>query len=126
MSQYVFGSGQLFGIDSNGAPVRFGALQDVSVDFSGDLKQLYGQYQFPVALGRGKSKIEIKASYGQLDVGSYNALYFGQSAGVTTGKVSQALNEAGPIGGECEVEDSSGNRWLFTFTLEGDSEGSAP
>ena len=38
-------------------PRLSGALQDVSVDFSGDVKQLYGQNQFAyVARGKVKSK----------------------------------------------------------------------
>ena len=31
----------------------FPALQDVSLDFSFNLKELYGQYQFPLAIARG-------------------------------------------------------------------------
>jgi hypothetical protein len=93
MSQYVFGTGQLFATPvGGGAPLRFGALQDVSVDFSGDIKQLYGQYQFALDVARGKTKVEWKASTGNVDVNAYNQIFFGGT--VTTGdELLQAINE---------------------------------
>lgn len=97
MSQYVFGTGQLFATPvGGGAPLRFGALQDVSVDFSGDIKQLYGQYQFALDVARGKTKIDWKASSGNIDVTSYNELFFGQS--VSAGdQLMQVINETGSV-----------------------------
>jgi hypothetical protein len=94
MSQYVFGTGQLFATPvGGGAPLRFGALQDVSVDFSGDIKQLFGQYQFALDVARGKTKVEWKASTGNVDVNAFNQIFFGQT--VTTGdELLQAINEA--------------------------------
>lgn len=93
MSQYVFGTGQLFATPvGGGAPLRFGALQDVNVDFSGDIKQLYGQYQFALDVARGKTKVEWKASTGNVDVNAFNQIFFGQT--VTTGdELLQAINE---------------------------------
>lgn len=97
MSQYVFGTGQLFAMPvGGGAPLRFGALQDVSVDFSGDIKSLHGQYQFPLDVARGKSKVEWSANSGNIDVEAFNQVYFGGT--VTTGdEVIQVFNEAGSI-----------------------------
>jgi hypothetical protein len=97
MSQYVFGTGQLFAMPvGGGAPLRFGALQDVSVDFNGDIKELYGQYQFALDVARGKTKIEWKASSGNIDVNAFNTIFFGQT--VTTGsELLQVFNEAGTI-----------------------------
>lgn len=97
MSQYVFGTGQLFATPvGGGAPLRFGALQDVSVDISGDTKMLYGQYQFPLDVARGKTKIEWKASSGNIDVASFNTVFFGGT--VDTGdQLVQVFNEAGTI-----------------------------
>lgn len=94
MSQYVFGTGQLFAMPvGGGAPLRFGALQDVSVDFNGDIKQLYGQYQFALDVARGKTKIEWKASTGNIDATAFNQVFFGET--VTTGdELIQAINEA--------------------------------
>lgn len=96
MAQYVFGTGQLYATPpGGGTPLRFGALQDVGVDFSADTKQLFGQYQFPLDVARGKTKIEWQASSGQIDVESFNQIYFGQQ--VTSGQKIQVFNEAGAI-----------------------------
>jgi hypothetical protein len=74
--QYVFGAGKLTAIpklDGSGAavanptPVQVGVLQDVSADISFETKMLYGELQFPVAIGRGKGKIALKAKSGQID-----------------------------------------------------------
>lgn len=98
MAQYVFGTGQLYATPvGGGAPLRFGALQDVGVDFSADTKQLFGQYQFALDVARGKTKIEWTASSGQIDVESFNQLYFGQT--VTAGQKIQVFNEAHTIPG---------------------------
>lgn len=97
MSQYVFGTGQLFATPvGGGAPLRFGALQDVSVDFSGDVKQLFGQYQYALDTARGKTKIEWKASTGNIDVEAFNQIFFGES--VETGsQLIQVINEAASV-----------------------------
>jgi hypothetical protein len=90
--QFVFGTGQIFTTPvGGGAPLRLGTLQDVSVDFSSDIKQLYGQYQLPVSVARGKTKVEGKASTGELNLDTYNALYFNEE--VVTGEKVQAINE---------------------------------
>lgn len=92
--QYTFGTGQMFALPvDGGAPFRFGALQDVSVDFGADVKALFGQYQFPLDVARGKTKIEGKAATGQVNASSFNTYYFGQT--VTSGSsLVQAINEA--------------------------------
>lgn len=97
MSQYVFGTGQLFALPvGGGAPLRFGALQDVSVDFNGDIKSLYGQYQYPLDVARGKTKIDWKAMTGNIDAAAFNQVFFGQT--VTTGnQLAQAINEPGTV-----------------------------
>ena len=73
--QNSFGSGDLYAvpkIDATGAaivnptPVQFATLQEVSVDYSGDIKELYGEGGFPVDVARGKIKISIKAKSAQI------------------------------------------------------------
>ena len=94
--QFLFGTGQIFTMPvGGGAPVKFGSLQDVSVDISGDIKELYGQYQFPLDVARGKTKIEGKAGNGNVDVDFFNSVFFG--SGTSTGEKKQAFNEAGTI-----------------------------
>lgn len=95
MSQYVFGAGVLVGTPTADAfgtaialatPVRFGALQDISLDISFDTKMLYGPNQFPLAIGRGKGKVTGKAALAQINGLLWNSLLFGQTmtAGILT------------------------------------------
>ena len=98
---FEFGSGTLFGFPSGGntaanpTPMKFGTLQDVSLDISGDVKQLYGQNQFPEAVARGKCKITGKAKFASINGKMMNDLFFGQTMG--TGMVKTALDEATTI-----------------------------
>jgi hypothetical protein len=73
----------------------FGALQDVSVDISFNLKELYGQDQFPLTIARGQGKIEGKAKFANLNGGMLNDLFFGQSN--ATGKKVPVSREPGTI-----------------------------
>lgn len=94
--QYSFGSGVLYGrsLESNfPTPVRFGALQGCSIDFAFTSKQLYGQYQFPIALARGTAKITGKADFAQFNAQAFNDLFFGQG-NPDTGSNQVAVAEA--------------------------------
>lgn len=117
MAQYMFGTGQLFAGNVGGGntnnPLRIGALQDVSVEFSGDIKQLFGQYQFPLAVARGKTKIEGKIGSGNIDVAAFNQLFFASSGGVTTGQKKQAINEAAAIPGVSTYTITAANAATF-------------
>jgi len=96
MSQYSFGAGVLYGrslTNTPATPVRFGALQDVSVDIAFTTKQLFGSYQFPLAIGRGTAKVTGKANYAQINAQSFNDLFFGLS-NPATGETKTAVNEA--------------------------------
>lgn len=86
--QLGFGSGTMWGtptIDANGAaitnptPVKLGVMQDVSIDFNFDIKELHGQLQFPVDVARGKGKVSGKAKIAQINGVTFNSLFFGQS-----------------------------------------------
>jgi hypothetical protein len=97
--QTAFGAGSLIGTATTDAygnalaaptPVQFGVLQNVSLDMSFDTKELYGQNQFPVAVGRGKGKIGGKASFAQINGMLLNSLFFGQT--MTAGTISDVIN----------------------------------
>jgi hypothetical protein len=99
---FAFGAGTLVAIqtqDATGAaianptPVRLGTMQEVQGDISFDTKKLYGAYQFPVALGRGKASLNFKAKTGTIDGNVLNRLLFGltPSAGLH-GMVIDAIN----------------------------------
>lgn len=104
MSQYVFGSGTLIGTPTGDAfgnaialpsPVKFGALQDISVDISFDTKMLYGPNQFPLAIGRGKGKVTGKAAFAQINGSLWNSLLFGQT--LTAGIVTDFADTTGSL-----------------------------
>jgi hypothetical protein len=98
---FEFGSGTLFGypiggnIAPNATPSKFGTLQDVSLDISGDVKPLYGQKQFPEAVARGKCKVTGKAKSAWINGKMYNDLFFGQTLGA--GMIKTALDEPATV-----------------------------
>jgi hypothetical protein len=72
---FLFGVGTLFATATHAAdgsalatatPVQFGTLQEVSGEISFEEKKLYGSRQFPVAVGRGKGKMDFKAKTANL------------------------------------------------------------
>lgn len=79
--QFSFGSGNLYGIPSpQSTPVLFGVLQEISVDISFSIKELFGQNQFPVAIGRGQAKITCKAKTAQFQALTFNELFTGATS----------------------------------------------
>ena len=74
----IFGSGNLYGVGAaaNSTPRKLGNLQDVSFDFSFDLKQMYGHNSFAVDMRRGKGKISGKAKSSLLNGAAVNDLFF--------------------------------------------------
>jgi hypothetical protein len=91
MSQYAeeigFAAGTLIatqvGLSSVVTPIKFGILQDISLDFSADLKELYGQNRYAIALAPGKTKVEIKAKFAGIKGALFNGLYFGATPTAT-------------------------------------------
>ncbi|QDD62648.1 hypothetical protein EJD96_00065 (plasmid) [Herbaspirillum seropedicae] len=88
MSQYAFGSGNMYVTQLQDAlgnavvgatPYPLMTLQEGSIDISSDSKELYGQNQFPVAVGRGKAKLTGKVKPARIFAGVWNAIYFGQT-----------------------------------------------
>lgn len=83
---FTFGAGVMFGTPlqdatgaaiSNPSPIEFAVLQDVTVDESYELKELYGAYQFPVAVGRGKGKMNMKAKAANINAQLANTFLYG-------------------------------------------------
>ncbi len=88
MSQYAFGAGNMYATPlqdawgnaiANPTPIPLMVLQEGSIDMSGDVKELYGQNQFAVAVGRGKVKMSIKVKPARIFAAAWNALFFGQT-----------------------------------------------
>lgn len=92
--QFGFGSGVMYGIRTDLAgqtPIRFGAMQDVSIEFNGEIKELYAQGQFAIDAARGKVKIMGKAKLAQISAVAFNAIFFGATA--NTGQTLSQYNE---------------------------------
>jgi hypothetical protein len=96
--QFGFGAGVLYAVRTdvaNQGPIRFGAFQDLALDFNGEVKELFGQNQFALDVARGKVKIEGKAKYAQISAAIANAVFFGGT--VTTGQTITQYGEADTI-----------------------------
>jgi hypothetical protein len=121
MPQFGFGGGSLWGTRTDIAqaqPVKFGALQDVQLDFSGDLKPLYGQGQYALALARGKAKVEFKAKFAQVSGLIFNNLYFGGtlSAGQSLVAEGEVASIPAPLSLTTSAATASGNVLTFAAT----------
>lgn len=84
-----FGTGKLIAVPTNSSdgsiianptPVILGTMQDVSLDLSVEIKALYGSKRYPIAVGQGKGKTEIKAKYAEIDGGILGSLFFGKTS----------------------------------------------
>jgi hypothetical protein len=95
---FSFGSGVLLGARTdiaNATPVNFGLVQEVQLDLQFTAKELYGQYQFPVAIARGQGKATGKAKMAQVSGLAFNNLFFGGTLG--TGQLATSYGEAGTV-----------------------------
>lgn len=94
MGQFVFGSGNVFitTTSATATPQQIGVLQDISVNFDFTNVPLTGQYQFPVAVGRGPGKIEGSAKMGSFSANMFNQVFFGVTP--VAGGTFVSLNEA--------------------------------
>jgi len=94
MANFRFGSGLLFAtpLSGSGPAFTFGTLQDASVDFESDEKMLYGSNDFPDIAANGRSKASVKAKFGLVSGGLFNALYYGGTP--SAGMMMLQLNEA--------------------------------
>ena len=103
---FQFGIGKLIAIPTNLAdgtaianptPVILGSMQDVSLDISVEIKTLYGAKRYPIAVGQGKGKIEIKGKNAEIDGGVLGSLFFGKqsTAGIKAAVFDFAANIPG-------------------------------
>jgi len=66
---YSFGSGVLLGTRTdiaNATPVNFGLVQEVTIEESATVKEIYGQYQYPLVAARGTVKTTGKAKVARI------------------------------------------------------------
>jgi hypothetical protein len=99
--QYRFGAGQFWFVPNSGdlvatpTPLRLATLQEVSVEFGAEMKELYGENQYPEVVAIGKRKITGKAKIGRWNTTALNQLMFSGSQSVGMDIVT--VNEAGTV-----------------------------
>ena len=96
---YHFGAGNLYALNTvGGVPsgIKFGVLQEFSVDISFNQKELYGQNSFPVSVARGQGKVTGKAKNGAITARLWNEAFFGMQA--STGQTVAQIGEVGIAG----------------------------
>lgn len=85
----LFGSGTLVAkpvsgnLSANPTPMAVGILQDCQVEISREIKELYGQFQMPVAIAPAKHKLTGKAKFAQIFGKQWTDLVFGQTTSVS-------------------------------------------
>ena len=79
---FVFGSGVLIGTPQGGTPINFGLAQEISLNIATTTKALYGQNNFPVAIGAGTRKMTGKAKLARISGQALGNLFFGVAPGV--------------------------------------------
>jgi hypothetical protein len=98
--QFIFGAGDFFAVPlldaagntiSNPTPIRLGIMQEMSLEFSTDVKELHGQYQFAVDSAGGKGKVGGKVKGAQIVGAALSSLFFGQAS--TLGSMSAIYSD---------------------------------
>lgn len=80
--QLIFGIGALWGTRTDVAgvgPDQFAVLQDNTVDFAFEVKELYSQLGYPIDIARGKGKITGKAKMARVFANLYADIFFGET-----------------------------------------------
>lgn len=99
---FAFGSGLMWGTalqDASGAtiaqptPINFGTMQSSEIEFKFELKELFGDKQFAVAVGRSKGTVTGKASFADLRMGMLESLVFGTTT--ATGLIAVQYDTVG-------------------------------
>lgn len=75
---------------ANATPINIGFAQSFNLEFSGNLKELYGQNQFPIDVARGTVKVTGKLHAAVISGIAWNNMFFGASM------VTGSLNWASP------------------------------
>lgn len=95
---YSFGSGVLIGTRTdvpNATPVNFGLVQEVTIEEAASVKELYGQYQHPIAIARGTVKTTGKAKVARISGLAFANLFYGVTP--SAGQLATAFAEAAAV-----------------------------
>ena len=107
---YSFGSGVLIGTRTdiiNATPVNFGLVQDVTIEESASIKELYGQFQHPIAIARGTIKTTGKAKVARISGLAFANLFYGVTP--VPGQVATAFAEVGTVPAAAPYTVTPGN-----------------
>lgn len=94
-----FGAGILFATPVAGqmpvdpTPQEVGIIQDISFTISGDIKELFGQFQFPVDSAVGKRTIKGTFNFAQLTNQFLYQAYLGGTATIAPGIIEPVYRE---------------------------------
>ncbi len=95
---YSFGSGVLLGTRTdivNATPVNFGLVQEVTIDETASVKELYGQFQHPIAVARGTIKTTGKAKVARISGLALAHLFYGVAP--VPGQLATAFAEVASV-----------------------------
>ncbi len=102
----------------NPSPYNMPVLQEVSVEFKGDLKELHGQFQYALDILRGKIKVTGKGKMIVPAPDLLGQLYFGLPT--TAGVERPILNESHPPGATVEPTQSTADNNLGVLAVTAD------
>lgn len=80
---------------ANSTPVNIGYAQSFNLDFTGNLKELFGENQYPIDVARGTVKISAKINAAVISGLAWNSTFFG--ANFSSGSLNWANGEAGTV-----------------------------
>ena len=112
---YSFGSGVLIGTRTdipNATPVNFGLVQEVTIDETATVKELYGQNQRALAIARGTIKTAGKAKVARISGLAFASLFYGVTP--QPGQVMTAFAEAAVVPASSPYTTNAANQtsWL--------------
>jgi len=95
---FSFGSGVLLGTRTdvpNATPMNFGLVQEVMIEESATIKEIYGQYQYPLVGARGSVKTTGKAKVARISGMTLANLFYGVTP--TVGQLTTSFAEPGTV-----------------------------
>ena len=111
---FSFGSGVLVGTRTdvlNATPVNFGLLQEVTIEETASVKELYGQYQRPIAQARGTIKTTGKAKVARISGLAFANLFYGVAP--AAGQLATAFSEVGLVAAASPYTATAANAATF-------------
>lgn len=104
--QVGFGSGSVWAVlqqftdgttPSNSTIAKLGVVQEWSMDIQWDMKSLYGTYDSPLMVARGKAKYPLKMKFAEFNANLFEAVVFGALSQPATGATLMGEDESHSI-----------------------------